>query len=149
MNMTYLLLKMPQKAWDLLLMISTQVLKVVDGIIKFFSKLPEPVKTALNFLAGLTAVAGPLIMLTGVLGNFVGYVIKGVFHLKSLIKGGQGFKLLTPEIVAATAAGKGLQSTFYSDAEATNVLRSAVDTLTQSFANLETYIGSKLTLLLQ
>ena len=119
------------------LTISTYVLKVVDGIIKFFEKLPQPIKTALNFLGGLTAVAGPLIMLTGVLGNFVGYVIKGVFHLKSLIKGGQGFKLLTPEIVAATEAGKGLQSTFYNDAEATNVLRSAVDTLTQSFANLE------------
>jgi TP901 family phage tail tape measure protein len=119
------------------LTISTQVLKVVDGIIKFFEKLPQPIKTALNFLGGLTAVAGPLIMLTGVLANFVGYVIKGVFHLKSLIKGGQGFKLLTPEIVAATAAGKGLEATFYSDAEATNVLRSSVDTLTQSFANLE------------
>jgi len=119
------------------LTISTYVLKVVDGIIKFFDKLPAPIKTALNFLGGLTAVAGPLIMLTGVLGNFVGYVIKGVFHLKSLIKGGQGFKLLTPEIVAAMEAGKGLQATFYNDAEATNVLRSAVDTLTQSFSNLE------------
>ena len=119
------------------LMISTQVLKVVDGIIKFFDKLPAPVKSALNFLGGLTAIAGPLIMLTGVLGNFVGYVIKGVFHLKSLIKGGQGFKLLTPEIVAAMEAGKGLQSTFYNDAEATNVLTAAVDTLTQSFNNLE------------
>ena len=120
------------------LTISTYVLRIVDGIVKFFDKLPAPIKTALGFLGGLTAVAGPLIMLTGVLGNFVGYVIKGVFHLKSLIKGGQGFKLLTPEIVAAMEAGKGLQSTFYNDAEATNVLRSAVDTLTQSFTNLET-----------
>lgn len=119
------------------LKISTMVLNVVDGIVKFFDKLPGPIKSVLGLLGGLTAVAGPLIMLTGVLGNFVGYVIKGVFHLKSLLKGGQGFKLLTPEIVAAMEAGKGLQSTFYNDAEATNVLRSAVDTLTQSFANLE------------
>jgi TP901 family phage tail tape measure protein len=119
------------------LTISTYVLRIVDGIVKFFDKLPAPIKSALGFLGGLTAVAGPLIMLTGVLGNFVGYVIKGVFHLKSLIKGGQGFKLLTPEIIAAAEAGKGLQSTFYNDAEATNVLRAAVDTLTESFNNLE------------
>jgi len=119
------------------LTISTYVLRIVDGIVKFFDKLPAPIKTALGFLGGLTAVAGPLIMLTGVLGNFVGYVIKGVFHLKSLIKGGQGFKLLTPEIVAAMEAGKGLSTTFYNDAEATNILTAAVDTLTQSFNNLE------------
>jgi TP901 family phage tail tape measure protein len=119
------------------LRISTKVLKVVDGIIKFFQQLPGPVKTFLNVIGGITAVAGPLIMLTGVLGNFVGYVIKGVFHLKSLIKGGQGFKLLTPEIVAAMEAGKGLQSEFYNDAEATKVLTAAVDTLAQSFMNLE------------
>jgi TP901 family phage tail tape measure protein len=119
------------------LTISTYVLRVVDGIVKFFDKLPAPIKSVLGFVGGLTAIAGPLIMLTGVLGNFVGYVIKGVFHLKSLIKGGQGFKLLTPEIIAAMEAGKGLQSTFYNDAEATNVLTAAVDTLTQSFNNLE------------
>ena len=119
------------------LTISTYVLNVISGIVKFFNQLPDPIQKMLGFLGGLTAIAGPLIMLTGVLGNFVGYVIKGVFHLKSLLKGGQGFKLLTPEIVAATAAGKGLQAEFYSDAEATKVLTSAVNTLAQSFMNLE------------
>ena len=119
------------------LKISTVVLKTIDGIVKFFEKLPSPIKNVLGVLGGITAAAGPLIMLTGVLGNFVGYVIKGVFHLKSLIRGGQGFKLLTPEIVAANAAAKGLQETFYNDAEATNILATAVDTLTQSFNNLE------------
>jgi TP901 family phage tail tape measure protein len=119
------------------LTISTYVLNVISGIVKFFNQLPDPIQKMLGFLGGLTAIAGPLIMLTGVLGNFVGYVIKGVFHLKSLLKGGQGFKLLTPEIIAAMEAGKGLQAEFYSDAEATKVLTSAVNTLAQSFTNLE------------
>jgi len=119
------------------LTISTYVLNVISGIVKFFNQLPDPIQKMLGFLGGLTAIAGPLIMLTGVLGNFVGYVIKGVFHLKSLLKGGQGFKLLTPEIIAAMEAGKGLQATFHSDAEATKVLTSAVNTLAQSFTNLE------------
>ena len=119
------------------LKISTQVLKVVDSIIKFFQHLPGPVKTFLNALGGLTAIAGPLIMMAGVMGNFIGYVVKGIFHLRQLAKGGQGFKLLTPEIMAADAAAKGLATSFYSDTEATIVLSNAVNTLTQSFNNLE------------
>ena len=119
------------------LRISTQVLKVVDSIIKFFQHLPGPVKTFLNALGGLTAIAGPLIMMAGVMGNFIGYVVKGIFHLRQLAKGGQGFKLLTPEIMAAEAAAKGLATSFYSDSEATIVLSNAVNTLTQSFNNLE------------
>jgi TP901 family phage tail tape measure protein len=118
------------------LTISTKVLEVVDGIIKFFQKLPQPVKTFLNVLGGITAVSGPIIMLAGVMGNFIGYVIKGIFHLKQLARGGQGFKLLTPEIMAADAAAKGLAASFYSDTEATVVLTNAVNTLAASFDNL-------------
>ena len=119
------------------LRISTKVLEVVDGIIKFFQGLPGPVKTFLNALGGLTAFAGPLIMLTGVMANFIGYVTKGIFSLRQMASGGQGFKLLTPEILAADAAAKGLSSTFYSDAEATVVLTNAVNTLAASFDSLE------------
>jgi TP901 family phage tail tape measure protein len=118
------------------LVISTKVLEVVDGIIKFFQKLPQPVKTFLNVLGGITAVSGPIIMLAGVMGNFIGYVIKGIFHLKQLARGGQGFKLLTPEIMAADAAAKGLATSFYSDTEATVILTNAVNTLAASFENL-------------
>ena len=124
-------------AGEQFLRISTTVLKVVDSIIRFFQKLPEPVKTLLNVLGGFTAIAGPLIMLAGVMGNFIGYVIKGIFHLRQLAKGGQGFKLLTPEIIAADAAAKGLATSFYSDTEATIVLSNAVNTLAESFKNLE------------
>ena len=130
------------QAGEQFLKVSTKVLKVVDGIIKFFENLPGPVKTFLNALGGLTAIAGPLIMLTGVMGNFIGYVIKGIFHLRQIAKGGQGFKLLTPEIIAADAAAKGLATTFYSDSEATIVLSNAVNTLTQSLADLETKANS-------
>jgi TP901 family phage tail tape measure protein len=119
------------------LRISTKILEVVDGIIKFFQKLPEPVKTFLNVLGGITAVSGPIIMLAGVMGNFIGYVIKGIFHLRQLVRGGQGFKLLTPEIMAADAAAKGLATSFYSDTEATIVLTNAVNTLAASFDTLQ------------
>jgi TP901 family phage tail tape measure protein len=120
------------------LKISTKVLNVVSKIIEFFQNLPGPIKTFLNAVGGLTAVAGPLIMMAGVMGNFIGYVVKGIFHLRQFAKGGSAFKLLTPEIVAAEAAAKGLATTFYSDSEATIILSNAVNTLAQSFATLET-----------
>jgi TP901 family phage tail tape measure protein len=119
------------------LKISTKVLNVVDGIIKFFQGLPGPVKTFLNALGGLTAFAGPLIMLTGVMANFIGYVTKGIFSLRQMATGGHGFKLLTPEILAADAAAKGLATSFYSDTEATVVLTNAVNTLAASFDTLQ------------
>jgi TP901 family phage tail tape measure protein len=120
------------------LKISTKILNVVSKIIEFFQNLPKPIKTFLNAIGGLTAIAGPLIMMAGVMGNFIGYVVKGIFHLRQLAKGGSAFKLLTPEIIAAEAAASGLATTFYSDSEATIVLSNAVNTLAQSFATLET-----------
>ena len=120
------------------LKINTFVLNVIDGIVKFVGKLPGPLKTILTFVGGLTAVAGPLIMLTGVLGNFFGYIIKGVFHLKQLFKGGDGFKLLTPEIIAADNAAKAVGESFYSDAKAAKIFEDAVLGLSRSFEILQT-----------
>ena len=115
------------------LKINTFILQTVDGIVKFVDKLPGPVKSLLTLMGGLTALAGPLLMLTGVLANFFGYVIKGVFHLKNLFRGGDGFKLLTPEIMAASKAGTLLEQSFYSDAKASATLKDAVYSLAQSF----------------
>jgi hypothetical protein len=119
------------------LKINTFVLKTIDGIVKFFDKLPGPVKSVLTLLGGFTAIAGPLIMLTGVLGNFFGYVVKGVFHLKNLFKGGQGFKLLTPELMAAAKAGSLVETSFYSDAKATTTFAEAVYSLSAAFEKLQ------------
>jgi len=122
---------------DQFLKISTFVLKTISGIIKFVENLPGPIKSLLTFLGGLTAFAGPLIMLTGVLGNFLGYIIKGVFHLKQLFKGGSGFKLLTPEMMAAAEAGKVVEKSFFSDAQAAIALETAVNNLAASFDRLK------------
>jgi TP901 family phage tail tape measure protein len=120
------------------LKINTFVLNVIDGIVKFVGKLPGPLKTILTFIGGLTAVAGPLIMLTGVLGNFFGYIIKGVFSLRQFFKGGDGFKLLTPEIVAADHAAKAIGESFYSDSKAAKIFEDAVLSLSRSFEILQT-----------
>ena len=123
---------------DQFLSISTTLINVIDKVIRFLDKLPDPVKKALSFVGMLTATAGPLIMLTGVLGNFFGYIIKGVYHFKSLFKGAEGWKLLTPEILAANKAGDLAEQTFYSDAKAAAILKQAIDGLSASYLTLST-----------
>ena len=118
------------------LRINTSLINFVDGIVQFVKKLPDPIKQALGFMGMLTAAAGPLIMLTGVLGNFFGYIIKGAYHFKALFKGGEGWKLLTPEILAAQKAGSLVEQTFYSDSKAAAILKQSINELALSYDNL-------------
>ena len=119
------------------LKVQTFFINVVDGIIDFTTSLPKPIKQILTFAGGLTAIIGPVIMLTGVLANFFGYVIKGVSHFRALFKGGEGWKMLTPEILAAQKAGSLVEKTFYSDAAAATVLKTAIEGLVAEFTILQ------------
>ena len=122
---------------DQFLRVGTFFIKVVDGVIKFINKMPDPIKNLLGLLGGITALAGPLIMLTGVFANFIGYVIKGIGHIRALGRGGEGFKLLTPQILAAEKAGSLIEKTFYSDAQAAAVLKTALSNLTNELTILQ------------
>lgn len=127
---------------DSFLKINTTLINIVDGVIKFAQHLPGPIKSALSFLGMLTAAAGPLIMLTGVLGNFFGYIIKGVYHFKSFFKGAEGWKLLTPEIMAANKASNLVEESMYSDARAAAVLNQALQPLIASYDRLTTAMNT-------
>ena len=109
--------------------VSANLLKIADGILKAFNALPSPVKKFVTLLAGLTAVAGPIIMLTGVFSNFLGYVMKGFAGIRAFFSHADKFKLMTPEIKAADEAALLMEKTFYSDAEAAMVLKNALTAL--------------------
>jgi TP901 family phage tail tape measure protein len=117
--------------------IATGLVNFVDKIVNLINRLPDPVKKILAGLAGLTALAGPLIMLTGLLANFFGYLIKGAAHFRALFKGAEGWKLLTPEIVAANNAAGLIEKSFYSDAKAALVLKDALAGLINEFTILQ------------
>jgi len=119
------------------LTINTVVIQVIDKIVQFANNLPGPVKQILALAGGVTAIIGPIIMLTGVLANFFGYLLKGAFHMKAFLKGGEGWKYLTPEMLAAEKAGKLVEQSFYSDAKAAAVLQQALRNLLDEFAILE------------
>jgi len=114
---------------DEFLDIGTKLVNVLSKIIDFTQKLPDPIKKVMAFGGAFTAIIGPVIMLTGVLANFFGYIIKGLGHFKALFKGAEGFKLLTPEIMAARAASAQLSDEFYSDAAAAKTLSLAIEKL--------------------
>jgi TP901 family phage tail tape measure protein len=122
--------------------INTTLINVVTKVLEFVENMPKPLKQVLTLFGGLTAVAGPLIMLTGVLANFFGYIVKGVFHMKALFKGGEGWKYLTPEILAAEKAGSLIEQTLYSDAKAAGVLQLALRNLIDEFSVLEAKAAS-------
>jgi TP901 family phage tail tape measure protein len=119
------------------LQINTVLIQVIDKVIQFANNLPGPVKQVLALAGGFTAVIGPVIMLTGVLANFFGYMLKGIFHMKAFFKGGEGWKYLTPEMLAAEKAGKLVEQSFYSDAKAAAVLKQALGNLIDEFSILE------------
>ena len=122
---------------DQFLDIGTKLINVLTKIIDFAQKLPDPVKKIAAFGGAFTAIIGPVIMLTGVLANFFGYIIKGLGHFRALFKGAEGFKLLTPEMMAAKHASEQLGDSFYSDAIAADTLRTAIEKLNQDLMILQ------------
>ena len=109
----------------------TMILNIGNKIGKAFSSLPGPVKTILGIFAGLAVLAGPIIMLTGLLANFAGYVLKGFINLKALATGGNTFKeLLTPEIIASQHAAELFSSEIAKDVDAVDLLSEALKRLT-------------------
>ena len=117
--------------------VATKLITAASKILDFFTSLPAPIKKALTFLAGFTALVGPLIMLTGLLANFFGYITKGVVQLRAFFLKANGWKMLTPEIIAAQKAAEMVENAFYSDAAAAQVLHNALQKLVLDYQNLQ------------
>ena len=110
--------------------IGAKIVEFAGNIIKAFNDLPEGLKTFIKIVGGITAIAGPIIMITGVFGNFFGYIIKTVGALMALRRGARGvFEFYTADSIAARASTELLSKGMFSQVEATNTLRAALDTL--------------------
>lgn len=114
----------------------TMALDLVNKLIEGFNNLPGPVKNILNILGGLVALAGPVIMLAGVFGNFFGYLIKGLGVIRRFVTGTKGFQLVTADTIAMRAAAEGATNAIYDEAVAMGVLRSAANSLTRELGTL-------------
>ena len=119
------------------LKIGTIILDIANKVSKAFSGLPGPVKTVLGIMAGFALFAGPVIMLTGLLANFGGYILKTVVGIKQLATGGKSFReLLTPEIIASTNAAQLFDGAISSDVGAVDLLNIALKNLTVTIESM-------------
>ena len=117
--------------------IATTLLNFGNSIAKVFSGLPGPVKTVMGIVAAGVALSGPIIMFTGVLANFVGYLMKGLFALVSLKNGTKTFgELFTPEIIASQNAAELFSNKILEDESAVMLLNKAVQELTISLEGM-------------
>lgn len=116
---------------------ATKLLNFGNSVAKVFGALPGPLKSFAGALALGVALAGPIIMLTGLLGNFVGFLIRGAYNLKQLAMGGKTLgQILTPEMIAAQNATQLFDSGLMSNVESVNLLNQAVKNLTMSMEGM-------------
>lgn len=116
-----------------ILQVATAVINFADKIAAAFGALPGPVQSFLGIFMGGAAIAGPIIMLTGLMGNFAGYILKAIYNLRNLASGGTTFKqLLTPELIASSNAATLFGTTLQNDVNAVNLLNGAIARLTAS-----------------
>ena len=123
--------------------IATTLLNFGNSVAKVFSGLPGPVKTVMGIIAAGVALSGPIIMFTGVLANFVGYLMKGLFALMSLKNGTKTFgDLFTPEIIASQNAAEMFSTKIMEDESAVSLLNKAVQELTMSLEGMAAAMNS-------
>jgi len=115
--------------------IATKVLEFGNKIANLFQGLPGPIKLLMAIFAGVTVLAGPILMLTGLMANFVGNILKGVINLKDLVSGGKTMRqLFTPEIVAAQNATDLFAAGLKGDVDQVQLLTQAITDLTDKLA---------------
>lgn len=113
-----------------ILPIGTFFMNVANKIVEAFNSIPDGVKSAILILGGLVAIAGPVIMITGVLANFGGYIIKLIAFLRNLRSEGRGaFEYLTPEVKAAKEAGDLLSIGFDKATSSTDRMAASINEL--------------------
>jgi TP901 family phage tail tape measure protein len=122
---------------DEFLVLGTKALQGLNWIFDKFDSLPDIVKKALGGLGLGVAIIGPVIMTVGVLGNLVGYLIKGFAWFKSFGNSGvRAFGLLNAEMVATKHAGDLLEKSMFNQSEAANVLNASIEKLIASLAGV-------------
>ena len=103
------LLPVGQVLTDAVIPFLEKTANLMNTVVQYAQGLPGPVKSFLKIATGFTLVAGPLIMLAGVFGNFLGYLTKGAMSVTKLGAALAGLRTEKFELLDDTqlAASKG------------------------------------------
>jgi TP901 family phage tail tape measure protein len=115
---------------NMILKIATSIVQAATKVFGFFNDMPDIVKYFLLGGAGIMALAGPVTMIVGILGNFIGTMVK-VF---SVVTGARSkYKSLTVEEKAAELAAGTLNTKMLSQADTAQVLIYQMDKLRAAY----------------
>jgi TP901 family phage tail tape measure protein len=108
--------------------------------IEFFQNLPKPVKSFIKVATGLTAIAGPIIMMVGIFSNFLGYIGKGAMGMVNLGRRMAGiptqkFEMLTDTQIMAQKATNELSLSFDRERSSVERLNQALGIYKQNLAD--------------
>lgn len=109
--------------------IATKVINAVTKIMEIFSNLPGPIKLAIATALGIAAIAGPILMLTGLLANLAG---NGVKVGAQIISMATKMEILDKETWAARMATEALNNSFMSQTTAAQKLSAELKILAAS-----------------
>lgn len=117
------------------------ILEKVVWVMKAFNGMSDFWKDAIKYATIFAGLVGPIVMIAGILGNFAGYLVKGIqtlFKGAAFVTGNRisPYKMYDPQTVAAEKLGVTLQTGMFDAAKATDSVTFAVQKLNQQLLNL-------------
>lgn len=128
-----------QEFGEIALKMATFVITRISDMMTALNAIPDWAKGLLIVGASILAIAGPIAMLIGIFGNFVGTIGRGIAGLFSL---GNRYKSITVEQKAAAIASGNLKTKFMSESDTVQILVFQLEKLQKAY--LETAQASSL-----
>lgn len=127
------LLPVGQVLTDAVIPFLEKTASLINKIVEYGKNLPEPVKNFLKLGVGVTAIAGPIIMLVGVFANFLGYLTKSAMMFTRLGASMAGlktekFEMLDDNQLAAARSSDVLAATYNNQTASLGRLNAALAT---------------------
>jgi TP901 family phage tail tape measure protein len=122
------------KIGDSFLEVGTKILGAFTGVASFFNDLPSGTKKMALLGAGLLALAGPVIMLTGLAFNLFGQFTTGVGNLmKGFGRLTTGFRLVNKEEQAAVITAEAQNKAYQQQSATINTVVEEMQALAASY----------------
>ena len=135
----------------------TKIVNVIEKILSFLNKF-KPLRNLLVTVLGGAALVGPLLMITGLIGNFVGSIVKSVAYVREFGRGmkdggiktalsymADSWKMIDKGSLAATENADMFESSIIKSTEAFSTLNFEVEKLKDKLMAIATMTANGIT----